>query len=94
MNAANQNSLQEDVRFAPAKQADSDLSLRCNAELYRTFYKQFYAAIIVGALNAVLVAGVVWSSVPHVPLLAWSGFLVCFSILRLSLLALRPRKKI
>jgi hypothetical protein len=29
-----------------------------------------------------------------VPLLAWSGFLVCFSILRFALLALRPRKNI
>ena len=28
---------------------------------------------------------------PHVPLLAWSGFLVCLSILRLSFLVLRPR---
>ncbi|MDA0231188.1 MAG: hypothetical protein O3B21_13500 [Proteobacteria bacterium] len=93
MNAANQNSLREDSRFALAEQADQDLSLRCNAELYRTFYKQIYAALLVSALNAALVAGVVWSSVPHVPLLAWSGFLVCFSVLRLSLLALRPRNK-
>ena len=61
MNAANQNSLQENDRFAPGEQVDSDLSQRCNAELYRTFYKQIYAAIAVSALNAVLVTGVVWS---------------------------------
>ena len=94
MNAANQDSLREDSGYAFAKQADPDLALRCNAELYRTFYKQIYAAIGVSALNAVLVAGVVWSSVPHVPLVAWSGFIVCLSVLRIAIFALRPRKKI
>ena len=68
--------------------------MRCNAEHYRTFHKQIYAAVTVSALNAVLVAGVVWSSVPHVALIAWSGFLVCLSVLRLSMFALRRHKKI
>ena len=94
MNATNQNSLHEDSRFAFAKHADYDLTERCNAELCRTFYKQIYAAIGVSALNAVLVAAVVWSSVPHIPLIAWSGFLVCLSVVRLAIFALRPRKKI
>ncbi|MEE8173411.1 MAG: PAS domain-containing protein, partial [Alphaproteobacteria bacterium] len=94
MNAANQDSLHGDSGFSYTKQANLDLAVRCNAELYRTFHKQIYAAIIVSALNAILVAGVVWSSVPHVPLIAWCGFLVCLSVLRLFIFALRRRNKI
>ncbi len=93
MNAANQDSLHGDGSFPHAKQASLGLAARCNAELYRTFNKQVYAAIAVSALNAILVGGVVWSSMPHVPLVAWCGFLVCFSALRIFVFSLRRGEK-
>jgi hypothetical protein len=45
MSAANQDTLHGEGGFSHAKQANLDLAARCNAELYRTFNKQIYAAI-------------------------------------------------
>ncbi|MBR46569.1 MAG: hypothetical protein CMM31_08855 [Rhodospirillaceae bacterium] len=69
MSVAKQNSLRSDGGIPQAGQASFDLAVRCNAELYRTFQKQIYAAVTVSGLNVILVTGVVWNSVPSVPLI-------------------------
>ena len=94
MNAANNEFLSGNDSFSYANRVSQDVTARCNAELYRTFHKQIYAAIIVSALNAILVASVVWSSVPHVPLVAWASFLIGLSVLRFLIFALRRRGKV
>ncbi len=93
MSVTDQNSLQSDGGIPHAGQESFDLAVRCNAELYRTFQKQIYAAVTVSGLNAILVTGVVWNSVPSVPLIAWCGFLVLLSVLRLLIFALRKNDK-
>jgi PAS domain S-box-containing protein len=88
MSVSDQNTVAGQGGMLQDEQARHDLAVRCNAELYRTFRKQIFAAVTVSGLNAVLVTGVVWNAVPQVPLIAWSGFLVCLSVLRLLIFAL------
>ena len=56
MNAASRQSLSRDIPTQHYSKARLDVAARCNAELHRIFYKHFYAAIVVSALNAILVA--------------------------------------
>ncbi len=93
MNAANNEFLSGNDSFSYVNRVSQDVTARCNAELYRIFHKQIYAAIVVSALNAVLVAAVVWSSVPQVPLVAWGAFLIGLSVLRILIFTLRRRGK-
>ena len=93
MNAVNQENLSENNAFSFSGKITLNLAARCNAELYRTFRKQIYGAISLSALNSMLVVAIVWNSVPHVPLIAWSAFLVGLSILRLVIMVLRRRRK-
>ncbi len=92
MNAANPDIASPDNSFSYPGKVSLDVAARCNVELYRTFYKQIYAAVLVSALNAILVAGVVWDSVPRVPLIAWGTFIIGLSSVRLLLFALRRRR--
>lgn len=94
MNAASRQSLSRDIPTQHYSKARLDVAARCNAELHRIFYKHFYAAIVVSALNAILVAVVVWDTVPHVPLVGWCAFLISLSILRLMTLAFGRRNPI
>ncbi len=93
MNAAKDEYLSGDNSYSYSNRVSHDVAARCNAELYRTFHKQIYAAVIFSALNTVLVAGVLWDSVPHVPLAAWGTFLVSLSILRFLIFAINKRGK-
>ena len=92
MNAANHDIASPDNSFSYPGKVSLDVAARCNVELYRTFYKQIYAAVLVSALNAILVAGVVWDSVPRVPLIAWGTFIIGLSTVRLLLFTLRRRR--
>ena len=92
MNAANPDIASPDNSFSYPGKVSLDVAARCNVELYRTFYKQIHAAVLVSALNAILVAGVVWDSVPRVPLIAWGTFIIGLSSVRLLLFALRRRR--
>ena len=82
MNPNLEGALVEGAALAQPDRAEADTALRLNAELIRTLYRQTPAIMAASAVNAVLVAFVVWDSVPHPPLIAWVAVLLGISLAR------------